>query len=101
MGAMGLFDLVSRHPELFAAAVPICGTVRSERLANAQDVSFRIFHGDADSVVPIDGSRAAYKALKAAGANVEYVEFAGCNHDSWNPAFNYPDFMEWIFKQRK
>lgn len=34
-------------------------------------------------------------------ADVEYIEFPGCNHGSWNPAFNYPDFMEWLFNQKK
>ena len=48
-----------------------------------------------------EGSRAAYRALKAIGADVEYIEFPGCNHGSWNPAFNYPDFMEWLFNQKK
>lgn len=33
--------------------------------------------------------------------DVEYIEFPGCNHGSWNPAFNYPDFMEWLFNQKK
>ena len=101
MGAMGTYDLVARYPEVFAAAVPICGVTKSERLVVAKDVAFRIFHGDADNVVPVEGSREAYKVLKTIGAHVEYIEFAGCNHGSWNPAFNYPDFMEWIFKQRK
>ncbi|MGL4331323.1 MAG: prolyl oligopeptidase family serine peptidase, partial [Bacteroidales bacterium] len=101
MGAMGTYDLVSRFPELFAAAVPVCGTVNPKRLAKAKDVSFRIFHGDADGVVPVEGSREAYKALKKAGANVEYMEYPGCNHGSWNPAFNEPDFMQWLFRQKK
>ncbi len=101
MGAMGTYDLVVRYPEIFAAAVPICGTVNPSRLSVAKDVKFRIFHGDADDVVPVKGSREAYKALKAAGADVEYIEFPGCNHGSWNPAFNYPGFMDWLFKQKK
>lgn len=87
MGAMGTYDLVVRYPEIFAAAVPICGTVNPSRLSVAKDVKFRIFHGDADDVVPVKGSREAYKALKAAGADVEYIEFPGCNHGSWNPGF--------------
>lgn len=101
MGAMGTFDMVARFPDIFAAAIPICGTVNPQRLSAAKDVNFRIFHGDADNVVPVEGSREAYKALKATGASVEYIEFPGCNHGSWNPAFNYPDFMEWLFKQKK
>ena len=31
MGAMGTYDLVVRYPEIFAAAVPICGTVNPSR----------------------------------------------------------------------
>lgn len=101
MGAMGTFDMVARFPDTFAAAIPICGIVNPDRLTVARDVKFRIFHGDADDVVPVEGSREAYKALKKAGASVEYIEFPGCNHGSWNPAFNYPDFMEWLFSQRR
>lgn len=71
MGAMGTYDMVSRFPDIFAAAVPICGTVNPTRLSAARNVAFRIFHGDADDVVPVAGSRQAYKALKAAGASVE------------------------------
>lgn len=101
MGGMGTYDLVVRFPEIFAAAIPICGTVNPARLKAAKDVKFRIFHGDADNVVTTEGSREAYKALKAAGAEVEYIEFPGCSHGSWNPAFNEPDFMSWLFSQKK
>ena len=62
MGAMGTYDMTIRYPEIFAAAIPICGTVNPTRLSAAKEVKFRIFHGDADSVVPISGSRQAYKA---------------------------------------
>ena len=101
MGAMGTFDLVIRYPELFAAAIPICGTVNPTRLKSAKEVKFRIFHGDADNVVPVNASRQAYKALKEAGADVEYIEFPGVTHGSWNPAFTRPDFMSWLFSQKK
>lgn len=101
MGAMGTFDMVIRHPELFAAAVPICGTVNPERLAATGDVKFRIYHGDKDPVVPVEGSRQAYRALKAAGKSVIYIEYPGVEHDSWNRAFNDPEFMKWMFSQKK
>ena len=43
MGAMGTYDMVSRFPDIFAAAVPICGTVNPTRLSAARNVAFRIF----------------------------------------------------------
>lgn len=101
MGGMGTFDMVIRYPEIYAAAVPICGTVNAERLSTVKNVKFRIYHGDADSVVPVEGSRQAYKALKKAGVDVEYIEYPGVNHGSWVPAFNDPTFMSWLFSQKK
>ncbi len=100
MGAMGTYDLTIRYPEIFAAAIPICGTVNPQRLQAAKNVKFRIYHGDADDIVPVSGSREAYRALKKAGAEVIYMEFPGVNHGSWNPAFNDADLLPWLFAQR-
>jgi len=102
MGGMGTFDMACRFPDVFAAAIPICGGVNPERLkATAGKVKFRIYHGDKDDTVPVDNSRRAYRALKEYGADVEYFEIVGCNHLSWDPAFNQPDFLSWLFQQKK
>lgn len=101
MGGMATYDLVSRFPAIFAAAIPICGAADIQRIADAKDASWRIYHGDADDIVPVECSRQAYMALKKAGAKVEYFEFPGCRHGSWNPAFNQSDFMDWLFAQKK
>jgi len=101
MGGIATSDIVARYPQKFAAAIPICGSVNPQRLTGTKGVAWRIFHGDADPSVTVEGSREAYKALRKAGLDVEYIEFAGCTHNSWNPAFNYPDFMKWLFKQKK
>lgn len=101
MGGMATYDMVSRYPEIFAAAVPICGTVNPKRLHAAKDVKFRIYHGDADNIVPVEGSRMAYRTLKSAGADVIYKEFPGVNHGSWTPAFNDPELINWLFMQKK
>ena len=102
MGGMGTFDLVCRFPDIFTAAIPICGGVNTERLkSTAGKVKFRIYHGDKDDTVPVENSRKAYQALKSYGADVEYFEIVGCNHASWDPAFNQPDFLSWLFRQKK
>ena len=101
MGAMATYELCWRYPYLFAAAIPICGGADINRLANAAQIPWRIYHGDADKVVPVTFSRTAYRTLKNAGAKIVYREFAGCTHNSWDPAFNDPDLFPWLFRQKK
>lgn len=101
MGGIATYDLVCRYPELFSAAVPICGAVNPDRLRGIKNVGFLIFHGGEDNVIPVRCSREAYKTLSAIGAVVNYVEFAGVGHDCWSSAFNYPSFLPWLFSQTK
>jgi len=102
MGGMGTFDMLCRYPDLFAAAVPICGGINPERLAKASpSAAITIYHGDKDDAVYVENSRAAYRALKRIGKTPKYIEFPGCGHNSWDPALNYPGFLEWLFAQTK
>lgn len=101
MGGIATYDLVCRYPDLFAAAVPICGAVNPERLPEAKNVNFMIFHGEEDDQIPSICGREAYKSLSAAGANVDYIEFAGVGHDCWSSAFNYPNLLPWLYSQSK
>ena len=102
MGGMGTFDLICRYPKYFAAAIPICGGVNTERLKKVKKMPIRIFHGGADPVVSREFSRNAHIELKAQGSvKVEYIEFPGIGHDSWTKAFQYPDFLSWLYYQSR
>ncbi len=102
MGGMGTFDIVCRFPDIFAAAVPICGGINVERLnTHVKNVSWRIFHGDADGVVPVKNSRDAKAKLTTIGASVEYIEFPGVDHFAWTDAFKREDFLPWIFAKTR
>lgn len=102
MGAMGTFEVLSRHPRWFAAAAPICGGGNVDLAQKyARKVPLWIFHGDADAVVPVDFSRRLYQRLTNLGARVKYTEYPGVNHNSWDNAFTEPDLLEWMFQQHK
>lgn len=102
MGAIATFDLAVRYPDIFAAAVPICGGVKIDRLDDqAKKIAWRIFHGDNDDVMPVSNSRTAYKRLQSLGADVEYIEFPGVYHDAWTYALKRDDFLPWLFSKRK
>jgi len=47
---------------------------------DAKDPPFLMFHGDADTLVPIDQSRALDAALKSAGVASDLVVVSGANH---------------------
>ena len=50
-----------------------------------------IFHGDADKSVSVEESRKMAAALKAIGANVQYTELPGVDHNAWDPAYARAD----------
>jgi len=61
-----------------------------------QEYEYKVFESS-------EGEKLNYRllTLKKSGAKVEYFEFPGCGHGSWNPAFNQPDFFNWLFKQKR
>lgn len=102
MGGMGTFEAVYRYPKLFAAAVPICGggdTIRYDK--RVKKIPFRVFHGDSDAVVGVNESRQMVKKFQSLKVNVIYKEYPGVNHNSWDNAFAEPDFLSWMFSQKK
>ncbi|NDP22105.1 MAG: phospholipase [Paludibacter sp.] len=102
LGGMGTYDLICRYPRLFAAAIPICGAVNEKRLMKVRKMPIRIYHGDNDESVSVEYARNAYIELKANGSkNVQYFEFPGVGHNSWDRTFAEPDFLKWLFNQHK
>jgi predicted peptidase len=101
MGGYGAFDAVQRRPELFAACVPICGAGDVSKAKDIAHVPVWAFHGDADTAVPVSGSRDMIDALKKAGAEPKYTEYPKVGHNSWSPAFEEKEFWNWIFAQKR
>jgi predicted peptidase len=105
MGGMGTWELAARHPEWFACAAPICGigNPRKEWAQKLVNLPIWVWHGDADTAVKVDHSRAMVQAIKdLGGTKIQYTELPGVGHNSWTPAYQRPDgVVPWMFKQRK
>ncbi|WP_291914096.1 prolyl oligopeptidase family serine peptidase [Chitinophaga sp. CB10] len=102
LGGMGTFYMITKYPDLFAAAFPICGSGNAAAAANfAKKVPVWIFHGGADPVVPVQASREYDQKLKSLGAEYKYTEYPGVGHDSWNNVFVEPGVLEWLFEHKK
>jgi predicted peptidase len=103
MGGMGTFEMVHRWPNRFAAAMPICGGGNTAAYdKRVKDIAFHVYHGDKDAVVDVALSRNMVQRLRDLKVKtVEYTEYPGVNHNSWDNAFADPDFLGWMFRQQR
>jgi predicted peptidase len=102
MGGMGTFESVFRYPDLYAAALPICGGGDTKLYdQRVKQTKFWVFHGDADVVVDVQLSREMVTKLTEKKVSVLYTEYPGVNHNSWDNAFAEPDFLKWMFQQKR
>ena len=123
-GGIGTWNSLVARPNLFAAAIPVCGrfTFGSEQINLIKDIPIWSFHGDADPLVDVENSRSAFSMLSEHYAVMKYTELRGVKHNSWLQAFNYQgddekkgyvtrysndrcdrsqDVWRWLFRQYK
>ncbi|OUU19886.1 MAG: hypothetical protein CBC13_11900 [Planctomycetia bacterium TMED53] len=101
MGGIGTFGIISKRPDLFAAAVPLCGGWDPDSVASFKDVPMWIFHGAKDKVIPPVRSQVMVEALKEAGANVKYTEHPEAGHNIFRLTYGDPELWKWLFEQKK
>lgn len=103
LGGFGTYDLLTRYPDYFAAAFPICGAANIPVfLHTVHETPIWIFHGGKDDIVPPGFDRDLIKALMTRGQNnASYTEYPMANHNSWDSAFAEPKLLPWLFEQKK
>jgi len=101
MGGAGVWNLMAHRPRVFAAAAICCGSATPDDVAPAARMPLWNFHGDADRTVPVAVSRTRIAALRKAGGQPIYTEYAGVDHNVWEWAFTEPALPRWLFAQRR
>jgi len=107
MGGECTWMSIIERPDRFAAAVPICagdkfiGMAPSEIGRRFAQFPLWIFHGDADETISVEVSRALVKALRDAGGDPRYTEYAGVGHNCWEKAYRDEGLIEWLFGQSR
>ena len=101
MGGYGTWDIISRYPEMFAAAVPICGGADLKNAKKIAHMPIWVFHSADDDIVSVFHSRDMVDSIKTAGGKPIYTEFTDAGHNSWDSAFATPALLPWLFSQVK
>jgi len=104
MGGFGTFDTIAQYPDVFAAAIPICGGAGAGvvKFGALKNMPIWIFHGGKDPTVPVAYSEMAYQWFKRTGApNVKLTIHPDAQHDSWTQTYDNPDVWKWLFEQKR
>jgi predicted peptidase len=100
MGGYGVWDLMARYPDRFAAAIPVCGGGDENTAQKIKHIPVWAFHGAKDKIVSPRNSRTMIKALQDAGGTPGYTEYPDIEHDSWVQAYREPHLLPWLFEQK-
>lgn len=125
MGGCGVWHIAANNPDVFAAALPICGAASPETAAKIGQLPLWALHASDDDVVPIAGNLcktlplasyplygsrlAVSEAARAGSRNLRLTEYpAGyiggrysSPHASWEEAFRDDEVRRWMFAQSR
>ena len=101
MGGYGTLAIAIERPDLFAGIIPICGGGDLKKIGRLKDMPLWLFHGNADTVVPVENSTKIYDELKPINDNVKITIYKDVGHDSWTQTYDNNDIYEWLLSQKK
>ena len=101
MGGFGVWELLQRYPNFFAAAIPICGGGDPAYAMNIATTPIWAVHGRADKVVLPDRSEEMVIATQLAGGYAQLDLLAEHGHDVWSYTFTNKAILKWLWQQQR
>jgi predicted peptidase len=101
MGASTVTNVISRHPEWFAAAISISGIPQFDQLDRLQKFPLMLIHGNADNENPIDSDRRFFREIsQKKSAKTSLIEYNGLGHNEMQQEIvTRTNWAEWLFGQ--
>lgn len=105
-GAMELLVLMSRNPNLIAAAMPRAtparpNVVRNLKIDALAKIPMWFTHGENDPVCKVQEVRDLIQTLRQAGSNVKYTEIPGGTHDFLGNDYPPIETLRWLWAQTR
>ncbi|MDF2381198.1 prolyl oligopeptidase family serine peptidase [Nostoc ellipsosporum NOK] len=103
MGASTVINVISRHPEWFAAAVSISGIPQFDQLKRLEKFPLLLVHGTADNENPIDSDRLFFEEMQKQKHNkTRLIEYRDLGHnDMQMEIVTKRQWAEWLFANHK
>lgn len=101
MGGFGVWDILCREPQLFAAGVPICGGGDETKAHLIKDIPIWAFHGLQDKTVLPSRTQNMVKALEKINGKVQMTLYPDIGHNAWEKALHSHELWIWLFNQIK
>jgi pimeloyl-ACP methyl ester carboxylesterase len=101
MGGGGALWLALTHPDRWAAVAPLCAAAppgSEELAANLANLPVRFYHGEQDTIVPVQASRAWQRRLLDLGIPVSYMEYPSLRHNAWDMAYKPGALFDWLMQ---
>lgn len=101
MGGIGSWHFITIRPDMFAAAIPVCGAGDTALAKKIVSIPIWAFHGAKDQELPVAKSREIILAIKNAGGHPRYTEYPEASHNIWELVSETEGLLDWLFAQRK
>jgi predicted peptidase len=101
MGGAGTWSFAMKHPDVWAAIVPICGSGDVKQADKIKNIPCWCFHGAQDKSVNVEGSRRMIEALRAAGGTPKYTEYPEGGHGIGNMVWGTRELLSWMREQKR
>ena len=109
-GATGVWNMVLKNPDLFAAAMPISGNANkflgdTKAFAAIKNLPILVINSYDDPISPVSNAENAIAALHAVGSrsvkpNIWGIGAVHPPHAAWRPAFHHFEVIyNWMFQQ--
>jgi len=101
MGGNATWMAASIRPELYAAAVPVCGWGDFFMVRRIAVMGVWAFHGAKDPIVPVAKTQELVDAIKLVGGKPKLTLYPEAQHDSWTQAYDDPELWKWLEAQKR
>lgn len=101
MGGFGVWDILQRFPNKFAAAIPICGGGDTSLVEVIKKTPIWAFHGRKDKLVKVTRTIDMVTAINKKGGKAKITILEKQGHLCWNAVYENKTLITWLFSNKR